>query len=345
MKNAISLLMAAGAYIAALVGAGFATGAEIVAYFVQYGKISILGIVMSALIFGLAAYIILASEYDNLSEFCIDKLGKIPAFFINILSALFMLCIFITMVSCSGEFGEELLGMPKPLGVAFIIVCSFFVLLCGIKNFTIINGILGIILSVGLMLICRHIMLYRLENVFNPIDNWAISSVSYSGYNMISAAAVLFAMSKNISSKKQAAIVGIISGVVIFVLMAAIWCVIKIFYGKIPLGDIPLLTITQRQGGILVIAYALMLEAAVLTTCFSAGFGVCSILKKYTKLFYAVFIISAIGIIFSAIPFSTLIDKAYRIFGILILICFLPSIKNIFKIKNKRKTIKTKENV
>ena len=60
-------------YIAAIIGAGFASGAEIVSYFLKYGKQSILGIILSGVLFGVLSYFVLKicvrEKISTFSEF------------------------------------------------------------------------------------------------------------------------------------------------------------------------------------------------------------------------------------------------------------------------------------
>ena len=52
-------------YIATLVGAGFASGQEIVSFFVKFGRYSIVGIVISSVLFALIAYAVLFACAKN----------------------------------------------------------------------------------------------------------------------------------------------------------------------------------------------------------------------------------------------------------------------------------------
>ena len=52
-------------YIGALIGAGFASGQEILTFFVKYGRLGGVGVVISSVIFGLFAYFILALAVEK----------------------------------------------------------------------------------------------------------------------------------------------------------------------------------------------------------------------------------------------------------------------------------------
>ena len=74
-----------------------------------------------------------------------------------------------------------------------------------------------------------------------------VSSISYAGYNLITTGAILAGMSHFLQDRKEAALASVMSGVVLFVMMLLIWTVLEIYYGKINLGEIPMLTMALRQ--------------------------------------------------------------------------------------------------
>jgi uncharacterized membrane protein YkvI len=58
-RKEISTFKIAAAYIGTIVGAGFATGQEILRFFACYGKPGILGLAVSALLFAFFGYVIM----------------------------------------------------------------------------------------------------------------------------------------------------------------------------------------------------------------------------------------------------------------------------------------------
>ena len=52
MRNIRNVLSVVCGYVAAVIGAGFASGQEIISFFVKYGKYSIIGVLLSCVIFG-----------------------------------------------------------------------------------------------------------------------------------------------------------------------------------------------------------------------------------------------------------------------------------------------------
>ena len=69
-----------GVYIAAIIGAGFASGSEFVYYFAKFGKLGFLGIVLSSLLFGLMAAWILGISKEKGYMVAMDALDVKPYF-------------------------------------------------------------------------------------------------------------------------------------------------------------------------------------------------------------------------------------------------------------------------
>ena len=60
MRNIRNILSVVCGYAAAVIGAGFASGQEIISFFVKYGKYSIIGVLLSCIIFSVFAYAVLS---------------------------------------------------------------------------------------------------------------------------------------------------------------------------------------------------------------------------------------------------------------------------------------------
>ena len=83
--------------------------------------------------------------------------------------------------------------------------------------------------------------------------------------------------------RKEAALASVMSGVVLFVMMLLIWTVLEIYYGKINLGEIPMLTMALRQNKVFGAIYGTMLFFAVITTDVSNGFNVLDIASRKNR--------------------------------------------------------------
>ena len=174
-----------------------------------------------------------------------------------------------------------------------------------------------------------------------------VSSISYAGYNLITTGAILAGMSRFFAGQERGGIgKSVMSGVVLFVMMLLIWTVLEIYYGKINLGEIPMLTMALRQNKVFGAIYGTMLFFAVITTDVSNGFNVLDIASRKIGKNVVVFFMTVIAVAMSGAGFSKIINTAYRLCGygglVLVFYVIYNFIKNMNKVENERKNENTK---
>ena len=76
MRNIRNVLSVVCGYVAAVIGAGFASGQEIISFFVKYGKYSIIGVLLSCVIFSVFAYAVLSVCVEKNIEAYSDYLNN-----------------------------------------------------------------------------------------------------------------------------------------------------------------------------------------------------------------------------------------------------------------------------
>ena len=345
-KSLFNILGVSCGYAAAVIGAGFASGQEIVSFFVKYGKCSIIGICIACVIFSLFSCAVLCTCVDkkiyNYSDFLdsIFKGGHIRRI-MEVMTLVFAAASLCVMTACAGEMGKVLLGVPRIAGaLAFTAACGaiFFM---GSKKLMEINSVLGAVIVFGIILSCLYILRFREHQAFANEVSMAVSGVVYAGYNLLTAGAILSGMSRCLKSKGEAVLSSAVSGFVLFVMITLIWGVLGIYYGKINLGEIPMLTMSLRQNNILGIFYGIMLLFAVLTTGVSNGFGVIDIAVKKISRTKAVVILLITAFCMSGAGFANLINTAYRICGyvgmVIVFAVIYKFLKNIKKVVKQRK--------
>ncbi len=334
------VLMLSGTYTAALIGAGMASGAETTAYFARYGKWGGLGILLCCFIFGFFLYAVIrgcqrTGIYDA-EGYAAKLTGKKCASFFNICIILFMICVYSAMIAASGEMMSDITGINNAvLTVIFNIICILIVMM-PIKRIMNIFGYLGMLIAAAVIFFSIYIALNREIEAFNIIDNWAMSSISYSGYNILSAVCILCPMSAYIKNRREALYASIISGISVFLILVSLWGCISIYYGKINLGAFPMLTLALRQGQMYYTAYIFILLISIFTTAVSCAYGVYSGICKSSSCFAAAFSIFLISTVISCIGFSNIINIVYRLCGITGIVIPILIIKKEYENKSKK---------
>lgn len=325
----MNVLFVAYSYIAALVGAGFASGQEILSFFVVHGKWGAAAIAVASLIFGLYAYFIIdtcrnipGNSYDSfINSLYKEKTAKL----VYLITFIFTCAVYCVMIACIGEMTILLFNKPALTGQLILSIFCAVTLLCG-SDFTLkFNGVLGMFITIAIISCTIYILRFREHQVFANQIKAVVSGGAYAGYNMLGSAVVLAGLSKTIKSRREAALVGIISSAAIFFMMLLIWALLSLYYKYINLGEIPMLTMALRQNKTITHIYSIVLLTAVATTAVSSAFSICHMTKGLFDVKKTVILIFLGGMCLSRFGFSSLINTVYRLCGYMGIIIFVQT--------------------
>lgn len=327
----ISILIVSYSIIAAIIGAGFASGQEMLLYFVCFKKYGAIGIIVTAASFTYFVYTVLNTcikrsyhEYDVfLSVFTHTAIKRA----IKTVTLIFSFAVYGAMISAAGEMLYDTFAIPRATAT-LICACFATILLyvCNNRIFT-LNAILGVALVILIIFSTLYMLSYREYHTFSPQLPMSLgSALIYSGYNLVSLTPVLVILSKKLKTQSQAVGVALCVGIISLIIMSMIFYLISIYCGKISLGEIPMLTLARRQNPTFAAIYTFVLGSAILTTLISSGGSLCDTLGIKGKL-APISLLSAGGYLLSSLGFSRLIDTAYRFCGIAgLLICIIISV-------------------
>lgn len=346
------VLTVSGVFISGLIGAGFATGSEIYFYFIKYGKIGLLGIILSSVLFSALLYAVVYSS-SKLNAHTIDEyLNKIMpkpmAMVISFFSKIFMLFILAAMLSGCGEMLYMLYGIKKSIGALFMLVITFAVITKGHNGFIMSESILFAVITTMIILVCVYIIFFCecREDVFAYSNvAWAGSAFSYAGYNMLTAVAVLCIVSDN-TTQRNAKMSATFTFIMLFAIMSLIGYVINMHKGLVRFGAMPLIDICKFHSVQLAGVYSVAVFVSMLTTAISVGYSLVSGLKMRIGdkriIPCSIFVFAYF---LSGMDFSFVVDKLYRAAGIFGIIMSIYIFRYIF-IKNNilRKLKISKEN-
>ena len=320
MREIISITLV---IIGALVGAGFASGQEIFSFFYLYGVYGVFGIILMCILMYILIYktlkIIYLNKIDNYNEFLKlflkeNKANKIINIIINIL----LLFSFFIMVAGFGAYFEQELGINRLFG-SFL-----FSFLCAIVFFLDIKGILKISNIVVPVLII-FIIFIGIKNILNIQDiklirtknNWIMSSILYTSYNLILLIPVLISLRKQISKELNIKYIAFFSSIIINILAILIFMLMA-EWNLIDLEkqEMPAIYIVRNKFFEFRNMYAFIILASIFTTAISVGIGFLQNISKNKKSYTKYVIIMCITSLFiTKIGFSKVMNFIYPVFG------------------------------
>lgn len=165
MRQSMAVAMA---FVGLLVGAGFATGKEMLQYFIAFGSIGLVGVVITGTLMAIFGWVVLQVG----SYFLADEHGHV---FKNIahprVSRILDLCVSATMVTMgmmmlagAGSSVKQTFGLPAWLGSAGLAIIVYFVCFLDAEK---VSNIIGIVTP---LMIVAVIILFISSLVHVPED-------------------------------------------------------------------------------------------------------------------------------------------------------------------------------
>jgi uncharacterized membrane protein YkvI len=336
MKRTAATLQVAFTYIGTVVGAGFATGQEILQFFTKYGSIALLTILVSTALFiwfgtkvMLLAHDIGAKSYEDLNKHMFGpRLGE----WFSLLLLVELFSVSIVMLAGAGSVFREQLGQSFLLGIIVTLVLGFLVITRGMKGIMAVN-----VVVVPMMLLFTGIVFYHTmqspsfrtldwlhqADPFAPGRAW-IAPMLYSAFNLASAQAVLVPLGSSIQDREAIRRGGVLGGLGLGVLLLIGHISLSAHAPVIFQYEIPMGLVVAGMGMAIHFIYLLLIYAEIFTTFIANIFGLSLQLEQRTRLKRQTIIICALLLCFgiSFIGFKALLSTLYPLFGCLSLIWF-----------------------
>lgn len=324
-------------YIGTVIGAGFASGQEILQFFANFGIRGMLGALISTLLFIAVATTILLKVHnerlENYQQLIIPILGKRLSIIVEILILSYLFIGVCVMVAGSGALFYEQFNLSFNLGLIIMAILTLVTILNSVKGILTANTLLipillfGII-TIGILVIMKEGFDLKDIEFIREDKGWLMSSIMYVNYNIISAIVVLASLLPVIDNKKTAIKGGIMGGLGLGILSIFIILPILILFNEVKDLEIPMLEVSNyvvKNGGLI---YSFLIWIAMFTTAVSNSFGfitrICDIINVNNKLVAVIFCTLTIPI--AKMGFAKLVNVFYPLFGYIsttILIIFI----------------------
>lgn len=317
----------AAVYVGTVVGAGFATGREIVEFFSRFGIFGLIGILMSGYILiymgsklMLLAASIGALSYEQMNEYLFGKFfGKI----INLLMLVMLLGVCSVMLSGAGAVFEEQLGLTKSFGILLTIGLSLAVMIVGIKGIFAVNTFvvpMMILFSFILFSLSAKLPGFTEQVAFIPYveDGWkaVIAPFSYTALNLALAQAVLVPVAAEIKDANTVKWGGILGGIALTMILLSSHLTLIMLPG-LEAFDIPMAVIMKKLASGLYWIFVLVVYGEIFTSVIGNIFGLERQIQKYIKLptMPVVLFLFFICYLISMVHYGTLLSILYPVFG------------------------------
>jgi len=347
MKDTLRI---AGVYVGTIIGAGFASGQEILQFYTGYGWWGILGTLVTVILYPLLGYylVVLGKRLNALSHKSViyHLCGKYLGFVIDLLLAFFLFGVGVIMVAGSGSLFEQQFGLKPAVGYAIMAVLVIVALLLSLQR---LLDVISIITPFAFVLVIILAIYATMTADTTGVDidaiartqeqlaspNWLLSAALHVSFNVaitVSIMAIVGATEKNYQAAKRGAVLGgIILGIIALVINLAMYFNIHDLVGT----DMPVLLIATQISPVIGLAMAVILLAMIFNTAVPS-------LYTFTARFFTVdtqrFRVAAVvvGIVaFSLgfIGFTDLVNTIYPLLGYVGFVIFAGMAVNLFRTK------------
>jgi len=328
-NNKALLIKVMTVYAGTVIGAGFASGQEIMQFFISFGVYGLWGIGLAALLFVYLGLLIMllatklqAANYQELLRYL---LGKRAGRVMDFLSLLMLPGGLVVMLAGSGAVFSEQLGLPRLLGTVLAAVVTCLVVMKGLPGVLTANLILVPVKILVLVVVSLLALLHQgwLPQPFPgvlPVDrvagHWSWSSVLYVSYNMVVPVAVLSSLGRTVPVG-IGMLGGALGGLILGITAGLITLAGLAFYPEVLDYQVPVLFIARSAGFMLQFLLSLLIWMAILTTAIADAHGFASRLAPGGGRGYR---LAGMGATLLAIPlagldFSRLVRLLYPLFG------------------------------
>lgn len=331
-KEGVSTLKVAATYIGTVVGAGFATGQEVLQFFSKFGILGLAGLLLTMIMFIVFGYIImdLGKQFNAHSHLEIVKYssGRVIGLIIDFIITFFLFGALTTMIAGTGALFTQQFNLPSILGNIIMTLITAITVLTGING--VINSISFVVpfLLIAVFGTSIFTIINTPPDLFTTvttitgnglINNWFFAAILYVSYNTIIAIAVLGPVGAKIQRKSTIRNGAILGGLGLGIGSIMIYLAISSNIVEIGSLEVPMLYLAGRLSIVTQIIYAIVLIAEVYTTAVGSLYGFVSRLTEgqtsSTKRKKVILIASIASLLASQLGFSNLVKILYPLVG------------------------------
>lgn len=327
------ILKMGSAFIGIIVGAGFASGNEIMTYFTSFGYLGMIGAVLCTALFAYLGMTLtrLGSRMKTPShkEVIYKISGRYFGIIVDLVIIFTLFGVGVVMLAGAGANLNQQFGLPSYVGSLLMIVLVFMTVLLNVDKVVAVIGSVTPFLIVTIVAVSIY-SIVTMDTTFAALEpiakelpttlpNWFISAINYVSFNIAVGASMAIVMGGAEENEKTAAWGGFVGGlglgIMILLSHLAIFSQVDVVSGT----ELPMLALVNNISPIFAFFMAIILYGMIFNTAvsmfyaFGARFTQSGTMKF--KVFVGVSLIIGYGLSFFG--FTKLVSTLYPIVGYL----------------------------
>lgn len=331
-SRALADAVRAGATFAGtVVGAGFASGQEIVQYFASFGQAGLAGLAVATVLFCWlggrlleVGYRLRATAYHQaIYHVC----GRRAALAIDWLTAGFLFVMLAVMVAGMATVGRDSFGLPFPVGLAAAGTVVALTVLTGVRGVAAVNMVVTPLLVACIAAVSLYSLFFHAAELApltappapasQPAPHWLLAALLYVSYNLMLGATVLVPLGATVPHFAGRAGGGVLGGLILGGLATFLTLVVMLHFPHSLSQEVPILEVASGQHPLASAVYAALLLTAMFTTALASLYGCAGKMTAATGFHPAVAVpvVAAAAMVCGQFGFAKLIKLLYPVFG------------------------------
>ncbi|MFT8872886.1 MAG: transporter [Sporolactobacillus sp.] len=323
MKKSLQVLQIAATYIGTIVGAGFASGKEVVQFFTMYQVWGTPAIVVSTVLMAwVSAKMMIYARHlraYSLNELLVNVFGTAIG---RPLQCLLFLIIFVmtgVMLSGAGALFSEQLSLSRQAGMLLVIGLSVFFLIRGLHGLLLVNSL--VVPCLFLLITFSFVAHAGTLNVSLPLM-WhtpsLFSALRYASFNVLTALVVLVPVARETGDERVLRAGSWLGGLGFGVLLLMAHLLL-LAHPELLSRDMPMADIVRPFGDVMHLYFVLIIFGEILTTFVGNVFGLSRQLQSMSsgrlRFSQSVLLLTAAAYIIGQFQYGSLIETLYPLFG------------------------------
>lgn len=286
MKAKPTVFQIAAAYIGTVVGAGFASGQEVLQFFAAYGLWGAAGMAVSSLLFFFIGYsiLMLGRGLHAQSHLAIVRCtnGSLLGALIDVIITVFMFGGLAAMLAGAGAIMNEQFAVAAVWGMLAMAIAAFATVARDTQGMVRAMSVTVPFLIVAVLYVCAAALLKNpitrsdlsaAARLGGATPNWLLSAVNYASYNIVISIGVLAPLGASCGDKRTLRRGALIGALGLALGLAAIYLCILTAITKACVKEVPMLEAAKSLSAFVRAVFALVLMSAVYTTAIGNLFG------------------------------------------------------------------------
>ncbi len=316
----------AAVYIGTVIGAGFASGQEVLQFFALLGPLGFLALAVATAVLALFGYLVLAAGHtlraQSYGPVLLHVAGPLVGRIIDVIITFFLFGGLAAMLAGAGATLNQEFGLPLEAGLLGMGILTALTVLAGIHGvITAVSVVVPLLLGGVLVVSAGTLLGHPVDLSFSrpqeaAVPNWFLSGVTYGSYNLILSTSVLAPVAR--LARRPSLLPGaLLGGVGLGLSALAVNLTILAHVPEAAATEVPMLFAADRLSPLIGLAYTAVLLAEVYTTAVGSLFGFVSrTVGEGHRWFKAVTLgTTAAAGLAATVGFSTIVGTLYPLVG------------------------------